>query len=118
LVAAAFIGGGLPRQHVNHKDGVKTNNHVSNLEWCTPRENVIHAWRMGLSKPLKGDAHPNASLCERDVRVIRDAVARGVKQRDIAAVFNESEFNISMIARFQSWKHLKQEQEAKNGVAE
>lgn len=41
---------------INHKDGVKNNNHLSNLEWCTQEENNLHAVRMGLiaqSKAVK-----------------------------------------------------------------
>ena len=42
LVAAAFLG---QREHlyVNHKDGNKFNNHIDNLEWVTPSENMLHS---------------------------------------------------------------------------
>lgn len=35
---------------INHKDGNKSNNHVSNIEWCTGSENMVHAWKTGLVK--------------------------------------------------------------------
>lgn len=60
MVAEAFLEnpGGLPV--VNHKDGNKENNNVSNIEWCTYSENSYHAFRTGLHKPYdrSGERNP------------------------------------------------------------
>lgn len=42
---------------MNHIDGNKRNNHISNLEWCTNSENIKHAYKNGLIIPKYGDQH-------------------------------------------------------------
>ena len=51
LVAKAFISNPNKLPQINHKDGNKLNNSISNLEWCTNLYNQQHAWKNGLHKP-------------------------------------------------------------------
>lgn len=53
-VAITFLNNDLNKREVNHIDGNKHNNHVSNLEWVTTSENRLHAFKTGLQKPTYG----------------------------------------------------------------
>ena len=53
LVADAFYDGNNDGLDVNHEDGDKKNNNISNLTFCTRKENIDHAFRTGLKKPSR-----------------------------------------------------------------
>lgn len=61
LVARHFLEPDITRQDVNHIDGNPSNNHHSNLEWCTDKENMVHAYQTGLSTHAQAIATNKAS---------------------------------------------------------
>jgi len=67
LVAEAFIPNPDNKKTINHIDGNKQNNHVSNLEWCTQKENVQHAYRIGLSKPNRLEIFKELKINEKEI---------------------------------------------------
>lgn len=77
LVALVYIGPKPgPKYQIDHKDGNKDNNHYTNLEWVTPRENIIRSWRLGLSKSRRGDANSNTrysdEFMEKVIQFLKD----------------------------------------------
>jgi len=110
LVAERFLGPApSPKHEVNHKNGVKDDNRVENLEWVTKSENEKHAYRiLGREpKPSNGEAHGQSKLTRRQVKEIRRLYATGeYTQTELGEMFEVSDTTISRIVRRKTWKHL------------
>lgn len=105
LVAAAFIDNPENLPEVNHKDGVKHNNNLSNLEWMSRVRNIRHAMGMGLIQGL-GEQNPSAKLSEVDVIEIKKLLRLNLSKKEIAKVFGVKSATISDIDMKRSWVHV------------
>lgn len=107
LVMNAFVG---PRPHgyqINHKNGIKRDNRLDNLEYVTPSENSLHAHRTGLSVSIKGSRHYRAKLNESQVLRIRDMVGSGSSTPTLVAeMFGVSTTTIYSIVSRANWRHI------------
>lgn len=109
IVATLFIPNPDNKPEINHIDGNKLNNCVSNLEWCTRSENVTHAIRTGLMERKHGEQHPNSKLKDSDIVYIRGHYKRGDVTYDdkaLAIKFGVDQSTISDIVRGKTWKHI------------
>jgi hypothetical protein len=97
LVATAFLEREPHHQVINHKDGIKTNNTVENLEWCTYGHNQAHAIRTGLIRIHRGESHYASKLTDAQRQEIKQHRLAGMKQKDIAGIYGVCQQTISGI---------------------
>jgi hypothetical protein len=69
LVAITYIENLYNKEYINHINGIKDDNRVSNLEWSTPTENTRHSWANGFSKISNKTI--NATI-ERNSKIVLD----------------------------------------------
>jgi hypothetical protein len=133
LVLEAFVGR-QPNLEANHIDAVKTNNRLTNLEWCTRSENMAHAVRLGLvasgdrasarkhpesvprndrhymrlhpEKIPRGEDRPQTNLVTADILEIRRLSASGIANKEIAKRFGVGRHCIFQIVTRRRWGHV------------
>lgn len=107
LVAEAFIPNPDNKSQVNHINGIKTDNIVENLEWCTNEYNMNHAWKNGLHKIRIGDKSPNNKLTSNQVIEMRAKFSTGnYLKSELANEYSISRTQACDILNRKSWRHI------------
>lgn len=106
LVTAAFIGPRPPLLQINHINGNPQDNRLANLEYVSHAENQLHSYRCNGRVQNRGSENGKAVLAEGDVRAIKQMLAKGTAQIEVAAAFSVSHSTISLINSGKTWKHV------------
>ena len=106
-MAEAFLPNPENKKCVNHIDGNKTNNHVSNLEWSTHKENNDHAVEMGLTG-RHCETHSQAQLTNKQVlEIVAKWNSGKYKYRShLAKEYNVDRNVVEKILRGDRWSKL------------
>lgn len=104
LVAEAFICARPFGMEVNHKDGDKLNNRVTNLEWVTKSQNRMHAFRTGLAG--NGERHGRATMSDTKAMEIVAALRSGEPASSIAKRLLVKRHVVFSIKYGRTWRHL------------
>jgi hypothetical protein len=98
LVAEAFIDNPVNKPCVNHINGIKHDNRVENLEWCTVLENNVHCYNMGLNK--------GRSLFDEIQLLTIYTFINKRKTRELCELYGRPRVTIQKIKQGKSYKHF------------
>ena len=109
LVAEGFIPKVEGKNTVNHIDGNKRNNNVSNLEWVDRSEQMYHAYKLGLKPSIVGTKNKGSKLTEEQVREIRNLYVPYSREYGTVALANKygvTNRGIGLVVNNKSYKNV------------
>jgi len=102
LVAETFIPNPQNYPIVNHKNSIRNDNSVENLEWCNNSMNQKHSFMSG-GRNNFGENHSHNKLTEKDVIEIITLFINGINKRQISKKYNVTAQTIGNIFNGKSW---------------
>ena len=116
IVLSCFTGVLDNEKQVNHKNGVRNDNRIENLEWCTAKENVIHSYKVlgkkqserqinSAKQRFSGENNPKSKINKEIAQCIVKDRRKGIPLKILSKKYNLSTAQISAIARGIFWKN-------------
>ena len=106
LVALTFFGKRLKGLQINHINGIKTDNRLENLEYCSSKYNIEHAWELGLSSNdhakksilFGSKVYHSLNYCEKETGINRNTLASCANKgfyisKKYKVIYDGTEFN-------------------------
>lgn len=106
LVAMAFLDNPNNYPQVNHIDGNRGNNNLSNLEWCTCQHNNLEAFRCGYRVSKKGQYVSCATLTDAQVIEMRALSKSGWTTRQLSDHFKYDMSAVRKAIKKITWSHI------------
>ena len=106
LVCAAFLGVRPNGYDINHKNLIKTDNRLENLEYVTKKENSQHLLKNGRKIGAAGEKHWNCKLTPEAVQEIRRRVKSGETKKAVAASYGLPPSTVSYVCNY-GWREIK-----------
>ena len=104
LVAAAFISNPQNLPQVNHKDGVRSNSNVTNLEWVDQKANMQHAIITGLFPSRKGESNGRSRITREMADQVHELLESGMRMCEIRDSLRVDYSIVNNIKRGLTWK--------------
>ena len=101
LVLLAYVGSCPDGMECRHLNGIRTDNHIDNLEWNTHSKNMKDRKKHGTHP--KGEQVSTHKLNQKDIKGIRELNHQGCKQKDIATRYNITQSTVSDIINKKIW---------------
>lgn len=111
VMSLAFIPNPENKPYINHIDGNRANCALSNFEWVTQSENILHGISIGrltvAKNPARGEQAHKSNLTDLDVRAIRKRHAQGgLSYSQLGREYGVADITIKRIVKRRNWTHI------------